>query len=34
MRSHQALPELAVVWDEEMEQLVNDYVIRNVCIQI
>jgi hypothetical protein len=29
MRSHQALPELAVIWNEEMEQLVNDFVIQD-----
>ena len=30
MHPHQALPELAVVGDKEVEELVNDYVIPEI----
>jgi len=34
MRPHQALPELAMVWDHEVKQLMNYNVLTYVSIQL
>ncbi len=34
MGAHQAFPEFAVVWNEEVQQLVDDHVVPKLLIKI
>jgi hypothetical protein len=33
MRPHQALPKFPVIWNEKMQELVDDYIIDNIIVE-